>query len=93
MEDQELVIGGVYRHFKGNHYLVTGLGRHTETGQELVAYNSLIEDVPPRMWLRPKEMFLGLNEQGIWRFELVAQSLRQWALGQNLRVIPQTTPA
>ena len=32
---EEQLPAGVYRHFKGNHYLVLGLARHTETGEEL----------------------------------------------------------
>ncbi|MCQ2469412.1 MAG: DUF1653 domain-containing protein [Ruminococcus sp.] len=55
-EDTELVIGGKYRHFKGNEYEVLAVARHSETMEELVIYKSLsYGDV----WARPKAMFTG----------------------------------
>jgi len=47
---------GRYRHFKGGEYRVTGVARHSETGDELVVYQPLYGD--PRLWVRPLDMFL-----------------------------------
>lgn len=96
MSDQkpgELVVGGIYRHFKGNHYQVIGFGRHTENGQELIAYRSMKETIPFRLWFRPPEIFLGLNEQGVRRFELVSDDWRKWCLSEGLKAAPLTMPA
>lgn len=41
MWDEMIQIGGVYRHFKGGHYRVIGVGKHTETGELLVFYTAL----------------------------------------------------
>lgn len=27
----EITVGGIYKHYKGNKYLVLGLGKHSET--------------------------------------------------------------
>lgn len=53
---QELKIGRVYRHFKGDYYLVEGVADHSETGETYVIYRKLYGD--GGLWLRPMEMFL-----------------------------------
>ena len=46
----------VYRHFKGDCYLVEDVARHSETDEELVMYRTLYGD--RSLWARPKQMFL-----------------------------------
>ncbi|MCQ2547732.1 MAG: DUF1653 domain-containing protein [Clostridia bacterium] len=46
---------GKYRHFKGNEYEVIGVGKHTETLEELVLYRSLYGDFG--LWARPVSMW------------------------------------
>jgi hypothetical protein len=53
---RELKTGCIYRHFKGDHYLVEGVAKHSETGEEYVVYRQLYGDCA--LWIRPKEMFL-----------------------------------
>ena len=52
----ELRIHGIYRHFKGNYYLVEDVAKDSETGQEMVIYRQLYGD--GSLWVRSKEMFL-----------------------------------
>ncbi len=52
----ELKIHGIYRHFKGNYYLVEDVAKDSETGQEMVIYRQLYGD--GSLWVRPKDMFL-----------------------------------
>lgn len=51
----ELKINGVYRHFKGNYYLVVDVARHSETGEEYVSANFLNKR---RFWRLLREIFL-----------------------------------
>lgn len=52
----ELKIKGIYRHFKGDYYLVEDVAIDSETDQELVIYRMLYED--NKLYARPKDMFL-----------------------------------
>lgn len=56
---------GKYQHFKGQFYEVIGVGKHTETAEELVFYRALYDSSEfgnNALWARPKEMFLGTKE-------------------------------
>lgn len=46
----------VYKHFKGDYYLVEDIARDSETHEELVLYRKLYED--GSLWVRPLDMFL-----------------------------------
>jgi hypothetical protein len=52
--DEPRVIPGVYLHYKGGLYIVSGLARHTESSQWLVVYRPHDKD---ETWVRPLEMF------------------------------------
>lgn len=53
----ELIIHGIYRHYKGDYYIVESVAHHSETGEELVIYRGLYEN--GHMYCaRPKDMFL-----------------------------------
>jgi len=67
---QELKINGIYKHYKGDLYLVEDVAYHSETQEKLVVYRALYGD--NRLWVRPYEMFLeevNKNNQK-YRFEL-----------------------
>lgn len=68
----EIIIGGVYEHYKGMRYKIIGVARHSETLEELVVYQALYGEGD--LWVRPKGMFLEnieLNGQWRERFKLV----------------------
>ena len=49
---------GIYRHWKGKLYFVSGVGRHSEKeGEEFVVYYPLYQS-ESKIWIRPAEMFL-----------------------------------
>ena len=57
-----LKIGGRYRHYKGNEYVVKGVARHSETLEEMVIYEAQYGE--GEVWVRPREMFLEEVEVG-----------------------------
>ena len=64
---------GRYCHYKGNHYLVLGCARHSETEEELVVYRQDYGD--RELWVRPKAMFMEAIERDgklVHRFQFLA---------------------
>ena len=58
---QELIIGGIYKHFKGHEIKIIDIATHTETWEELVIYKHLEDpnkEFEGKIRARPKEMFL-----------------------------------
>lgn len=56
MGSNELKTNRVYRHFKGDMYLVEGVAEHSETGERMVIYRALYGD--GKLYVRPLEMFI-----------------------------------
>ena len=55
----EVKIGRVYRHFKGNYYFVENVAYDSETKERMVVYKPLYNREDNRqLWVRPEKMFL-----------------------------------
>ncbi len=69
-ESMEVKVKGIYRHFKGDLYLVEDIATHSETYEKMVVYRSLYDDMT--LYVRPYDMFLEeVNKNGQkHRFEL-----------------------
>ena len=52
----ELVIHGIYKHFKGNYVIVEDVAIHSEKGEKYVVYRALYGDC--NLFIRPYDMFL-----------------------------------
>lgn len=69
---RELVLHGVYRHFKGNYYYVEAEATDSETGAATVVYRALYGD--RKLYVRDKEMFL--SEVDRKKYPSAAQTYR-----------------
>lgn len=54
---RKVKINGIYKHFKGDYYIVVDCGKHSETEEECVIYRQLYGD--GSLWIRPLSSFLG----------------------------------
>ena len=73
--ENELKIHGIYKHFKGDLYIVEDIATHSETKEKYVIYRQLYGD--GSLYIRPYDMFLSKvdrekypNVQQEHRFEL-----------------------
>lgn len=71
----EVKIKGVYKHFKGDYYIVEDVAIHSETKEKYVVYRGLYEDA--KLYIRPYNMFMSEvdkvkypNVEQKYRFEL-----------------------
>ncbi len=53
---RKIKIHGIYKHFKGNYYIVEDIAKSTDTEEELVIYRALYED--NKLWARKLTEFL-----------------------------------
>ena len=67
----DIIIGGIYKHFKGNMYKVIGFAKHSETMEDMIVYESLRNNT---LWVRPKTMWSEVvDDKGTLRFTLCSQ--------------------
>ena len=58
---QELVIGGIYKHFKGHIYKVLCVGKDAFDLKEKVVYQNVSSE--EEIWIRDKDEFLSLVDR------------------------------
>ncbi len=55
---EEVKIGKVYRHFKGNYYFVENVALDSETQERMVIYKPIYDRTDSKIWVRREKMFL-----------------------------------
>lgn len=78
---QTIQIGRIYRHFKGDYYLVEAVAQDSETNADMVIYRKLYGD--GGLWVRPLSMFLSKVDRD--KYPEVSQEYRF-----QLQEIPST---
>lgn len=53
---RQLEKNSIYKHFKGDYYLVLDIAKSSETEEEYVVYRALYGN--NELWIRPLDMFL-----------------------------------
>ena len=73
---REIKIHGIYKHFKGDYYLVEEIAKDCETLEDVVIYRKLYED--GSCWVRSLKDFMGKvnhekypNVEQVYNFELI----------------------
>ena len=56
MNDKSLTPNSIWRHYKGNLYELIGVGKHSETLEEVIIYRALYGE--GGLWVRPRFMWL-----------------------------------
>ena len=66
----ELKIKGIYKHYKGDLYIIEDVGIHSETLEKYIIYRALYGD--NKLWVRPYSEFFDIVNQNNqkYRFEL-----------------------
>lgn len=57
----ELKKNHIYKHFKGNYYLLEDIATHSETGEQYVVYRALYDDY--KCYIKPLEMFVSKTDK------------------------------
>lgn len=70
--ERKIKINGVYKHFKGNYYLVLDIAINSEDDSKMVVYRALYGDAS--LYVRPLDMFL--NEVDHNKYPDVKQKYR-----------------
>lgn len=72
---RQVVLNGIYRHYKGNYYKVLHMAKHSETLEDMVVYQAQYGE--KGIWVRPLAMFLEsvcIDGKNVERFAYVEQA-------------------
>ncbi len=75
---RKVKINTIYRHFKGNLYLVEDIAINSETDEEMVVYRALYDDC--KLYVRPLSMFV--SEVDHIKYKDVKQKYRFEEVGE-----------
>ncbi|MGN1258644.1 MAG: DUF1653 domain-containing protein [Christensenellales bacterium] len=70
----EVIVGRIYKHYKGNYYIVENIAIHSETGDKMVIYRALYEDC--KVYARPYNNFIERVNKGNQEFRFQLQDIK-----------------
>ena len=66
---QKIIVGKIYKHYKGNIYKIIAIGKNYENLEEMIVYESTKDG---QIWIRPKSMWNEtIDNKGTLRFTLI----------------------
>ena len=66
---QKIIVGKIYKHYKGNIYKIIAIGKNPENLEEMIVYESTKDG---QIWIRPKSMWNEtIDNKGTLRFTLI----------------------
>lgn len=79
---EQVQIGKIYRHFKGNYYFIEDIALDSETKERVVIYKPLYERQDSKIWVRREKMFL--EEIPVERPDNITSQKYRFELQENL---------
>ncbi len=79
---EQVQIGKIYRHFKGNYYFVEDIALDSETQERIVIYKPLYERKDSKIWVRREKMFF--EEIQIDRPDNITRQKYRFEIQENL---------
>ena len=79
---EQVQIGKIYRHFKGNYYFIEDIALDSETKERMVIYRPLYERKDSKIWVRREKMFL--EEISIERPDNITGQKYRFELQENI---------
>ena len=66
---QKIIVGKIYKHYKGNIYKIIAIGKNSENLEEMIVYESTKDG---QIWIRPKSMWNEtIDNKGTLSFTLI----------------------
>ena len=79
---EQVQIGKIYRHFKGNYYFIEDIALDSETKERMVIYKPLYERKDSKIWVSREKMFL--EEISIERPDNITGQKYRFELQENI---------
>lgn len=78
----DIIVNGIYQHYKGGLYKVIGIASHSETLEKLVIYISLTNHL---LWARPLSMWceeICIDDAIYPRFTYIGDKMKKYVIVQ-----------
>ena len=67
-------INAIYKHYKGDLYIVEDIAYNSETEEKMVVYRALYGD--NKLWVRPYSMFMDIVNKNNQKYRFELQSIK-----------------